>query len=66
MPARSDPPAYTEAVVKQAIDSYDDMGRAATLAFYNSRESVDVEWYVFILDENGGIIAHATIPDLLG
>lgn len=52
--------------MKQAIDHYDREGGAATLAFYNSGESVDGEWYVFIVDENGITIAHAIVPDNLG
>ena len=40
-------------------------GLAATLAYYNRPESIDGQWYVFVVDENDLVIAH---PDgsLLG
>ena len=60
------PHAYTKAFVRQAIDYYDDNGRDKTVDFYNSMESVDGPWYVFIGAENDVVVAHATIPDLLG
>ena len=41
-------------------------GREAALAYYNSPESVDGEWYVFIYDENEKLIALAVNPDMLG
>ena len=65
-PPQSDPVAFTQAFVERAIAYYDKAGRAATLAYYNSVASMDGEWYVFILDENGIVIAHAAVPDLLG
>ena len=34
--------------------------------YYNTKESVDGQWYVFIIDENQTIIAHAPDPDLVG
>ena len=65
-PPKSNPAAYTQAFVQRAIDYYDDNGRAKTVDFYNSPESVDGPWYVFIGAENDVVVAHATIPDLLG
>ena len=66
---KAEPNAYTKAFVQQALDRFESEGREATLAFYNSRESVDGDWYVFILeDREDGIytVAHATRPELLG
>ncbi len=65
-PSKSDPPAFTKAFVQQAIDRYDEEGRDATIAYYNTMESVDDEWYVFIIDESDVNIAHATASDNIG
>ena len=35
-------------------------------AYYNTKESVDGEWYIFITDESDVTIAHATVPDNIG
>ena len=66
LPPKSDPAAYTQAVVQQAIDRYEDKGRDETVAFYNSMESVDGPWYVFIADANDVLIAHVTVPENVG
>ncbi len=63
---RNDPPAYTRALVDQAIARYERDGHDATIAYYNSPESVDGQWYVFIGDENDVMIAHAAVPDNVG
>ncbi len=57
-PAKSDAPAYTQAFVRQAINLYDAVGLDDTIAYYNTRESIDGQWYVFIIDEDGYTIAH--------
>ncbi len=62
---KADRAGFTVAMVEKALQRYDAQGREATLDYYNSPESVDGEWYVFIVDENDEIIAHAN-PDLLG
>ncbi|MDE2687781.1 MAG: hypothetical protein OXI16_09850 [Chloroflexota bacterium] len=56
---------YTKFVVDDAIDRYRSKGLEATLEHYNSPENVDGEWYAFIADERGDIIAHHA-PDRLG
>ena len=63
--SKADRPGYTVHMVEQALRRYDANGREATVAYYNSPESVDGEWYVFIFDEKDQLIAHAN-PDLLG
>ena len=65
-PGKSDAPAYTRAFVQQAMNLYVALGLEETVAYYNTKESVDGQWYVFIIDENQTIIAHAPDPDLVG
>ncbi len=64
-PRKTDAPAYTEAVVQQAINLYEAVGLEDTVAYYNTKESVDGQWYAFMIDEDGTVIAHAN-PALLG
>ena len=64
--ARDDPPAYTQAFVEQAIARYESEGHDATIEYYNSPESIDGQWYVFIGDENDVMIAHAAVPANVG
>ena len=65
-PGKSDAPAYTKAFVQQAMNLYVALGLEETVAYYNTKESVDGQWYVFIIDENQTIVAHAPNPDLVG
>ena len=55
----------TKAFVEEALVRYERDGREATLAYYNSPEQVDGEWYVFIVGEDDRIIAHY-LPDRVG
>jgi signal transduction histidine kinase len=45
-------------VVDRAIRYYKAHGRDGTVAYYNTPESVDGPWYVFIVDENRKLIAN--------
>ena len=63
---KSDPSGYTVAVVDQAIDRYEREGRDASIAYHNNPESVDGQWYVFVIDETGTMVAHPTRPDRIG
>ena len=63
---QEDPEAYTIAYVNQAIARYDAEGRDAVLEYYNDEENIDGPWYVFIIDADDKMIAHAPIPSLLG
>ena len=54
---KSDPAAYAQALVKEAVERYEKDGRDKTLAYYNSQASRDGEWYVFVFDDTGEIIA---------
>ena len=64
-PPRADRDAYTKHFVREAIAFYEREGREAALARYSSRESIDGQWYVFILDGDGEVIAHP-LPDRVG
>ena len=64
-PRKTDGPAYTQAVVQQAINLYEALGLDSTVAYYDTEESVDGQWYVFMIDEDGTVIAHAN-PALVG
>ena len=57
-PCKSDTPAYTKAFVQQALNLYDALGLEAAIDYYSSKESVDGQWYVFIIDQDGFTIAH--------
>ena len=65
-PSKDEPDAYTKHFVQEALDRYEDDGLQATLDYYNSPESIDGQWYVFIVDENDLLLAHAAAPQLLG
>ena len=65
VPSRSTPAEYTQYFVESAIARYQTQGLDATLAHYNRAESVDGQWYVFIIDENDLVIAHPD-PERLG
>ena len=57
-PAKADRAAYTVAYVDELLRRYEDDGLDATIAYYNSQESVDGPWYGIIIDENGYTVGH--------
>lgn len=66
-PVPGEPSAYTQGYVQKAIDLYDSDGLDATVAHYNSRESLDNQWYltlVSVADET--VLAHGLNPSLSG
>ncbi len=63
---KSDAPGYTKQFVTRAIDLYDSVGRERTVEYYNSTDSIDGQWYVFILDRDDVMLAHAPTPDFVG
>ena len=65
IPSRGAPADYTQYFVDSAIARYETQGLEATLAHYNRAESVDGQWYVFIIDENDLVIGHPD-PQRLG
>ena len=62
IPSRSAPAEYTKFFVENAIIRYETQGLEAALAYYNREQSIDGQWYVFIIDENYKVIGH---PDAL-
>ena len=64
-PRKSDAPAYTRALVQQALNLDDALGLGDTVAYYSSEVNVDGPWYVFIIGEDGRIVAHYD-PERMG
>ena len=62
----ADPNAITQEFVQEAIDYYESHGRADTVAYYNTTESVSGHWYVFIIDESEIMISHPLRKDRIG
>ena len=58
VPPKSTPADYTKFLVRDAISRYESEGLEETVAYYNAKESVDGQWYVFIIDPDGYTIAH--------
>ena len=65
-PSKSDAPAYTKALVQQAMNLYDAVGLEQTVAYYNTEASTDGQWYVFIFDEADTMLVHAPNPAFVG
>ncbi len=65
IPPKSNPAGYTKHFVDAAISRYNSLELDATLAYYNSADSVDEQWYAFIIDENGDLIGHYD-PNVVG
>ena len=64
IPPTSAPVEYTQFFVEKAISRYETQGLDATLAYYNRPESIDGQWYVFIIDENDKVIGHPDVQRL--
>ena len=58
IPPRSAPSDYTKFFVQNAIIRYDTQGLDSTLSHYNRGESIDGQWYVFIVDADDLVIGH--------
>ena len=58
IPLKSAPADYTRFFVDNAVSRYETEGLEATISYYNRVESVDGQWYVFIVDEEGKVIGH--------
>ncbi len=57
-PAKSDAAAYTRFFVEEAVALYAAGGLSAAVDYYSSPESVDGQWYVFIVSADGTVLAH--------
>lgn len=65
IPHKALPDEYTKFVVDNAISRYEAEGLETTLAYYNREDSIDGQWYVFIIDQNDVVIGHSD-PERLG
>ena len=61
-----DPAAHTQAYVAKAIEYYKENGRDATVAYYNSSESIDGKWFLILTDANSVVLANPVRPDRIG
>ena len=64
-PPKWEPAEYTQYFVRKAIRKYQEEGLSATVAHYNTVESIDGQWYMLILDQDDIMLAHAANPDLV-
>lgn len=65
IPTENEAAGYTRSKVQDAIRYYDRNGRDATVEHYSSEDSRHGQWYVFIVDEAGYVIATPN-TDLIG
>ena len=65
-PGVADPEAYTKAYVQNAMDYYDSQGLGATVAHYNSPESIDGSYWLIMVDPQGAIIVSGAEQALVG
>ena len=65
-PTAEDPEAHTMAYVQAAIDRYESDGLEATVAHYNSRESLDGATFLFLIDANDLYLVHPLLPQRIG
>ena len=63
---REDRADFAQYYVQKATDFYDREGLAATIEYYDSRASVDGQFYLFFIDENDIYLAHPIFPHLKG
>ena len=56
----------TKNYVNKAIELYQSEGLDATIAHYNSRDSLDGQFYLFLIDEDDLYLAHPIFPHLIG
>ena len=65
-PRKTNAPAYTRAFVEQAINLYNAVGLDDTIAHYNSKDSIDGQWYVFVVEAESGLTVGHYNPALRG
>ena len=65
IPSKSSPARYTQFVVDSAVARYQTEGLDSTVAHYNDFASVDGQWYVFVVGQNGEVVSHFN-PEILG
>ena len=65
-PEPEDPAGEAQAYVQKAMDYFDANGAEATLAHYSSPESIEGQYVLLILDEQGVVQVFALLPDMVG
>ena len=65
-PQVDDPADYTQAYVQQAVDFYEANGLDATIAHYNSQDSVDGQWSLTLADADDVVLVAVLAPRLIG
>ena len=65
-PQVDDPAGRTQAYVQEAIEYYEANGLDATIAHYNSQESVDGQWSLTMADENDVVRVAILAPRIVG
>ena len=65
IPTKSEPAAYTQSIVQDAIRLYNQEGREAAIDHYSSPENMDGQWYAFMIGGDGYTIAHYN-PAMIG
>ena len=68
-PSKLNAEQYAIWLVEQALHRLERDGLEATLAYYNTEESLDGPWYVFMIDDRDGAlysVANANRTDLVG
>ena len=63
---REDLADFTQYYVQKAIDFYDREGLEATIEYYDSRASVDGQFYLFFIGADDIYLAHPIFPHLKG
>ncbi len=56
----------TKEYVQRAIDHYDSEGLDATIAHYNSEESIEGQFYLFLIGDDDNYLAHPIFQHLIG
>ncbi|WP_420639830.1 cache domain-containing protein [Candidatus Poriferisocius sp.] len=65
-PPKTERDAYTKWFVQQAVDRFEQTGRQASIDHFNNEAGSDGQWYTFVLDLNGVVLAHPTVPENVG
>ena len=56
----------TKEYVDRAIAKYEEDGLDATIAYYNSQESLNGQFYLFLIGDDDNYLAHPIFPHLIG
>ena len=70
-PTKAEPGSYTRTFVEDAVWFYESNGRGALIDHLNSPNStdppsIDGQWYGFVVDLDGVVLAHPTVPQNVG